>query len=314
MDAAGASVETERAPDVLAGRRFDQADPGVFDRHICIGARAAKPQAEGAGKCRLGPAGIGGSMSARVAPHTTPSGARRGARYEKGSNRDEKGRQTRGQKIDEIIELGRGEAERRVPWRLVADHAVGGVDGLVAKAPGQAAKREPEGGRCDAVGKILGKALDCRAGDACLIEVCHVAADDFCHRSAASLQSCVESLRDGKDMRIEAALRDEARRHKCGDGKACRAWNLRCGEPEAEKSGGAPSKRYKQQEREKTQDAARRKGLILMIQAAVGERNQTANPGDRMTERAKHALRIANTGLDGDSERRERQSCGQIHA
>jgi hypothetical protein len=25
-------------------------------------------------------------------------------------------------------------------------------------------------------------------------------------------------------------------------------------------------------------------------------------------------LRIANTGLDGDSERRERQSCGQIHA
>jgi hypothetical protein len=25
-------------------------------------------------------------------------------------------------------------------------------------------------------------------------------------------------------------------------------------------------------------------------------------------------LRIANTGLDGDSEGRERQSCGQIHA
>jgi hypothetical protein len=25
-------------------------------------------------------------------------------------------------------------------------------------------------------------------------------------------------------------------------------------------------------------------------------------------------LRVANTGLDGDSEGRERQSCGQIHA
>jgi len=142
----------------------------------------------------------------------------------------------------------------------------------------------------------------------------HVAADDFCHGSATSLQSRVESLRDGKDMRIEAALRDKARRDKRGDGKACRAWEAQGGEPEAEKSGGAPSKRYKQQEREKTQGASCRKGLILMIQAAVGERNQTANPGDRMTERAKHALRVANTGLDGDSEGRERQSCGQIHA
>ena len=193
------------------------------------------------------------AASARSSPH------------EESRNHDEKGRQPRGQKIGEIIEFRRGEAERRVPWRLVADHAVGGVDGLVAKAKRQAAKREPEGGRGDAVGKILGKALDCRAGDACLIEVCHVAADDFCHGSTASLQSCVESFRDGKDMRIEAALRDEARRDKRGEGKACRAWEAQDGEPEAEKSGGAPSQRYKQQEPEKPQGAARRKGLILMI-------------------------------------------------
>ena len=51
-----------------------------------------------------------------------------------------------------------------------------------------------------------------------------------------------------------------------------------------------------------------------MVQAAVGERDQTADPGDRMTDRAKQTLRIAKTGLDGDSERRERQGCGQIHA
>src|SRR5208337_3485532 len=60
MDAADPPVETERAPDVLEARRFAQADPGVFDRHARIGAWATKPQAEGAGKCRLGPAGIGG--------------------------------------------------------------------------------------------------------------------------------------------------------------------------------------------------------------------------------------------------------------
>ena len=51
-----------------------------------------------------------------------------------------------------------------------------------------------------------------------------------------------------------------------------------------------------------------------MVQAALSERDQTANPGDRMTDRAKHTFRIAKAGLDGGSERRERKSCGQIHA
>ena len=50
-----------------------------------------------------------------------------------------------------------------------------------------------------------------------------------------------------------------------------------------------------------------------MVQAPVAERNQTANPGDRMTDRAKQPVRIAKAGLDGGSERRERQICGQIH-
>ena len=138
----------------------------------------------------------------------------------------EKGGTPRGKKIDEIVEFRRGEAERRVPLRPVSDHTVGGVDSLVANAARQAAKREPKGGRGDAVGKILGKAFDCRAGDACLVEARHVAANDFCHGRSASLHSYVESIRDGEDMRVEAALRDEARRDKRGEGEACRAWKL----------------------------------------------------------------------------------------
>jgi hypothetical protein len=51
-----------------------------------------------------------------------------------------------------------------------------------------------------------------------------------------------------------------------------------------------------------------------MVQVPVGERDQAASPSDRMTDRAEHALRIAEAGLDGDSERRELQGCGQIHA
>ena len=51
-----------------------------------------------------------------------------------------------------------------------------------------------------------------------------------------------------------------------------------------------------------------------MIQPTVGERDQPADPGDRMADRAKQALRIAKAGLDGDGKRREFQGCGQIHA
>jgi len=83
----------------------------------------------------------------------------------------------------------------------VADHAVGGVDGLVAKAPGQAAKREPKAGAATP-SENSRKGSRLRAGDACLIEVCHVAATIFA-TERDHLQSRVESLRDGKDMRIE---------------------------------------------------------------------------------------------------------------
>jgi hypothetical protein len=39
-----------------------------------------------------------------------------------------------------------------------------------------------------------------------------------------------------------------------------------------------------------------------------------AGPSNRMADRAKNVSRISKAGLDGDSERRELQGCGQIHA
>ena len=215
-------------------RRLDQADPGVFDRHICIGARAARPQAEGAGECRLGQPASGEHVARRAGHYAKRREARRPVR-----ERQQPGMRRANKRAENWRDhrLGRGKAERRVPWRLVADHAVGGGDGLVARPP---ASRQARARRWALRRRRKNSRQGSRLprGDACLIEVCHVAADDFCHRSAASLQSCVESLRDGKDMRIEAALRDEARRHKCGDGKACRAWRSDAASPRL-KSGGA---------------------------------------------------------------------------
>jgi hypothetical protein len=178
-------------------------------------------------------------MSARIAPHDTAR--RRGRRTGDKHRRDDNPQdgEPRRNKINKIIKFCRGETERLVPLRPVADHAVGGVDGFVANTARKAAKREPECGRCDTVRKILGEALDRRTGDASLIETRNIAADDFSGRRATGIQSRVESLRNGKDMRIETALCDEAGRGKHRERKANRA--RKPGKTKVEKGGGAPS-------------------------------------------------------------------------
>jgi hypothetical protein len=85
-------------------------------------------------------------------------------------------------------------------------------DRFVASAARKPAERQPESGRDNGVGKILGEALDRGAGDASLVKLRDVTADDFRRRRAAGFQSGGKSLRDGEDVGIEVALRDEARR------------------------------------------------------------------------------------------------------
>src|ERR1019366_1176074 len=138
MNTAGPAIEGERAPDVLGTRRAARADPGDADRNSRIYTRAAQPHAEGARERRLGPAGIGGGVAARVVPHGAPRGPGRTAAHEESRDHDEKSGYPRGEKIDEIVELRRGEAESLKPLRLVANHAVGRVDGLITNAAGKA--------------------------------------------------------------------------------------------------------------------------------------------------------------------------------
>ena len=214
MDAAGISIEHARAVNVLGRRFFARADPGVVDLDVAIDARAAEPQAERAGECRLGPAGIGGRVSVRVAPHGAPRGPGRSFWGEPSRDNDQTRRQPRGTKIDKIVEFRGAEAESRMALRAMADHAVGGVDRFVASTARKAAERQPESGRDDGVGKILGEALDRGAGDASLVKLRDVTADDFCRRRAGRRQSGGKRFGNGKDVGIEAALRDETRSDK----------------------------------------------------------------------------------------------------
>ena len=93
--------------------------------------------------------------------------------------------------------------------RAMADHAVGGVDRFVADAARKPAERQPKSWRDDTIGKILGEALDRGAGDASLVKRRDVTADDFCRRGPGRRQSGGKGFGNGKDVGIEAALRDE---------------------------------------------------------------------------------------------------------
>src|ERR1700730_14226168 len=134
MDAAGKSIERERALYVLGRSFFARADPGVVDLDFAIDARAAEPQSKRTSECRLGPAGIGGRVSARGAPHGAPRGKGRSFWGEPSRDNDQKGGEPRGTKIGNIVEFRRGEAESGMALRAVTNHAVGGVDRFVASA------------------------------------------------------------------------------------------------------------------------------------------------------------------------------------
>src|ERR1700730_4122280 len=217
MHSASKSKERERAPYILGRSLFARADPGIVDLAFAIAPRAAEPQSERARERRLGPAGIGGRVSTRVAPHGAPRGLGRSFWGEPSRDNDQIGRQPRGTKIRNIIEFRRGEAKSRMALRAMTNHAVGGVDCFVASAARKPAEREPESGRDDGVGKILGEALDRGAGDARLVQLRDVTADAFCRRRPAGDVSGGKGFGNGKDVVIETALRDKTRSDKRGE-------------------------------------------------------------------------------------------------
>ena len=117
--------------------------------------------------------------------------------------------------IDQIVELGRRPAKIFVTLGVVADHAVGGIDGLVERAAGKAGNRHPQHRRDHAVGKVLGQAFDGRARHAGLIQGCGVAADNMGDREAARRDAALlKGAGDVRHVPVQAALGDQ---RACGE-------------------------------------------------------------------------------------------------
>ena len=175
-----------------------------------IDPRAGEREAERAGERGLGISGIGRAMTAGIADDGAPRLGRSGTAAERGGANDQQRGEPRRRQVDEIVEPRGGPSERLVARGAVADHAVGGVDRLVGGAAGKPGERHPEHRRDDAVGEILGQALDRRARHAGLVEHLRVAADDLRHRRAAGGEAvALERRRHRGDVLVKAALGDQ---------------------------------------------------------------------------------------------------------
>ena len=214
-----------------------------------------------------------------------------GALGEGGGEDDPEGGEAGGGEVDEVVEAGGGPAEALVAGGAVADHAVGGVDGLVEGDAGEAEEGAPEGGGGDAVGEVLGEAFDGGAGDVWRLEGFGVAADDFRDGVAGFGEADLQCLGDGGDVVVEAALGEEGAGEKGEEdlaGKAERAGGggeedggeCGCGEEEGQgESAGGPGGR----------------GLV---EVAVEGGDEGADPYDGVADAAEEGAGVAYGGFD----------------
>ena len=205
--------------------------------------------------------------------------------------------ETRGGKVEQIVELRRGPAEGGVALGAVADHAVGGVGGLIGGHAGQAEKQAPDGRGHHTIGEILGEAFDRGTGDARLIEIGRVAADDLGHRLAAGLNATrLEGIGNRGDVLIEAAARDQRARdeHQHQEGKEARQQRQRQA-LDPHRGGGACSDNGAK--RERPVEAPPRLGHAWRVEASIECIDQRAHPHHRMLDATEEEGGIAEARL-----------------
>jgi hypothetical protein len=92
---------------------------------------------------------------------------------------------------------------------FVADHRIRRVDRLVDGDAGKAEEGIPQHRRHDAVGAVLRKAFERRAGDAGLVQPGRIAAHDQAHRLAGLGERAGQRGMDVKYMIFQGSLRNE---------------------------------------------------------------------------------------------------------
>ncbi len=190
------------------------------------------------------------------------------------------------------------------------DHAVGRVGRLVQHAARKASDRQPERGRHDAVGKVLGQALDRGPGDAGLVENRRVAPDDHRDGRAPGRHAiALQSLGDVAHMREQAALSRQCGGHDAEEDEAGERARQQDLHRQGDDRGGAEEK----SQRQDPGRATRRAAPAIAVEPTFEPGQQPAHPGDGMAEDAVERCRIADERFEREGEAAERDRDGQRH-
>lgn len=290
-------------PDIQL-RRAALAHVAGFYHLAAIAARAGERDAECAGHGRFRPAGIRRAVMFCITPDGAPCFARGGTFDEEGGEDEEEGAQARGWQVDEVVEAGGGPAESFMARRTVADHAVGGIGGLVGDAAGKAENAGPEGRGHDAIGKVFRKAFDGGAADGGLVELFGIAADNHRDGLAAGLKAfMLQRIGDGVHMGFEALLGGQGGGKDDEKKKACR--DLPGDDLQGERDGDGKD----QQDDERDDAHALAGGIILglLVPFPVEPRYHTADPCDRVADGAIEPVGISDKALDDQAEEGEKE-------
>ena len=288
----------------LIGVAAPVAHRRIVDAHAAIDAGTCERKAERSRHRRFGITGIGRAVACRVTPHGAPC-AIGGRIFAQARGRDEKERgEARRRQVDEVVEPGGGPAEGLVAGRAMADHTVGGVDRLVECGARESGNGQPEDRRDHRIGEILGEALDGRAGDAGRIERLGIAADDVRDCGAAGFDaSLLQRNGDIRHVPVQASLRDQrAGEEANGEETEGKAQKLALDD-----QGNRTDANDQHQHRNNAGRAARTRSHRFAIEQPIERTDQTADPGDRMADRACDALRVTETEFDqhGDEGKRD---------
>ena len=315
LDDAREAVDAQRAANVVrVGGGASASHPVVLDGLAPVNARAREAETERTGHRGLGPAGIRRAMAGRVAAGGVEGAAPACAGQQGGGSGDPERGEARGREVHEVVEPGGGPAERAVALGLVPDHAVGGIDGLVERRARQAGYDEPEDGRDNAVGKVLGEAFDGRAADGVRLEGGRVATDDLGNRVAGPVERAgLKRIRHGADVVVQAALGDEG---ACGKAEEDERDGLRedAVGKEDEREAGHCRRAEAESERRDAGLTAMREGMLGLVPGPVAPCYQSADPTDGMADRTEQPARIAADGFDREADKGKRGVHGHSHS
>ena len=183
--------------------------------------RASEAAVEDGGEGGFGIAAVGGGVVSAVFKDegeelpplspldSPPQAGGQLRRREEGRQEHQQGRETGGEIVGDIVDVGGPAAEVSVAFGAVADHRVEGVHHLIGQHTGRTEQGEPEEGGDDAVAEVLGKGLEGCGAHLLGGELRGVAAHNACYLLTALVEGAPTPQSSGQPPSGRGAIEGE---------------------------------------------------------------------------------------------------------